>query len=69
MGLSLFSHLGECDIPAASEPIRKKRGIFQSDSLSLLWFCLALIPLSTLLEDSGLGFRLPRESISIAVIG
>ncbi|KAJ8736966.1 hypothetical protein PYW07_000237 [Mythimna separata] len=42
------------------EPIRIERGIFQDDSLSPLWFCLALNPLSTLLEGSGLGFRLKR---------
>ena len=43
-----------------SEPIRIERGIFQGDSLSPLWFCLALNPLSTLLEGSGLGYRLRR---------
>lgn len=42
------------------EPIRIERGIFQGDSLSPLWFCLALNPLSTLLEGSGLGYRLRR---------
>lgn len=41
--------------------IRIERGIFQGDSLSPLWFCLALNPLSTLLKDSGFGFRLRRE--------
>ncbi|XP_063821249.1 uncharacterized protein LOC135071388 [Ostrinia nubilalis] len=40
--------------------IRIERGIFQGDSLSPLWFCLALNPLSTLLKDSGLGYRLRR---------
>ena len=44
----------------SSEPIRIERGIFQCDSLSPLWFCLALNPLSTLLEGSGLGYRLKR---------
>ncbi|KAL3273358.1 hypothetical protein HHI36_014806 [Cryptolaemus montrouzieri] len=32
--------------------IRIKRGIFQGDSLSSLWFCLALNPLSCLLNNS-----------------
>ncbi|RVE41550.1 hypothetical protein evm_013800, partial [Chilo suppressalis] len=42
------------------ELIRIERGIFQGDSLSPLWFCLAMNPLSTLLEASGLGFCLRR---------
>ena len=40
--------------------IRIERGIFQGDSLSPLWFCLALNPLSTLLRDSKLGCQLLR---------
>ncbi|CAB3227168.1 unnamed protein product [Arctia plantaginis] len=43
------------------EYIMIKRGIFQGDSLSPLWFCLALNPLSTMLEGSGLGYRLQRD--------
>ncbi|CAB3261268.1 unnamed protein product [Arctia plantaginis] len=42
-------------------PIKIERGIFQGDSLSPLWFCLALNPLSTLLEGSGLGYRLQKD--------
>ncbi|CAB3247070.1 unnamed protein product [Arctia plantaginis] len=34
---------------------------FQDDSLSPLWFCLALNPLSTLLEGSRLGYRLQKD--------
>ncbi|CAB3260828.1 unnamed protein product [Arctia plantaginis] len=41
--------------------IKIERGIFQGDSLSPLWFCLALNPLSTLLEGSGLGYRLQKD--------
>ncbi|KAJ0182259.1 hypothetical protein K1T71_001628 [Dendrolimus kikuchii] len=40
--------------------INIERGIFQGDSLSPLWFCLALNPLSTLLESSKLGYRFRR---------
>ena len=47
-------------ISGNGEQIKIERGIFQGDSLSPLWFCLALNPLSTLLEDSGLGYRLRR---------
>lgn len=35
-----------------------KRGIFQGDSLSPFWFCLAMNPLSTLLDKNGTGFEL-----------
>jgi hypothetical protein len=34
------------------------RGIFQGDSLSPLWFCLALNPLSKLLNNTKMGFDL-----------
>ena len=34
-----------------------KRGIFQDDSLSPLLFCLALAPLSTLLNETGYGYK------------
>ncbi|RVE41606.1 hypothetical protein evm_013746 [Chilo suppressalis] len=43
------------------DPIKIERGIFQGDALSPFWFCLALNPLSTLLEGSGLGYRLRRN--------
>lgn len=38
-----------------------RRGIFQGDSLSSLWFCLALNPMSTLLNKSPTGFNI-RDS-------
>ncbi|KAJ0183997.1 hypothetical protein K1T71_000420 [Dendrolimus kikuchii] len=37
-------------VPLLEGEINIERGIFQGDSLSPLWFCLALNPLSTLLE-------------------
>lgn len=37
-----------------------KRGIFQGDSLSPLWFCLALNPLSEMLRQSSYGFGFDR---------
>ncbi|CAD7078767.1 unnamed protein product [Hermetia illucens] len=43
-------------------PIR--RGIFQGDSLSPLWFCLALNPLSHLLHESKYGFQLKHGILS-----
>jgi hypothetical protein len=39
-----------------SDPIRIQRGIYQGDSLSPLWFCLALNPLSYLLNSTNYGF-------------
>lgn len=41
-----------------TEPIRIERGIFQGDALSPLWFCLAINPLSKLLNDTKCGFKL-----------
>ena len=40
-----------------SRPINIKSGIFQGDSLSPLLFCLALAPLSTLLNRSNYGYE------------
>ncbi|KAL1446836.1 hypothetical protein WDU94_012201 [Cyamophila willieti] len=34
------------------------KGIFQGDGFSSLWFCLGLNPLSMLLEEANLGFRM-----------
>ncbi|KAL1448377.1 hypothetical protein WDU94_008928 [Cyamophila willieti] len=42
----------------SSTEIKIKRGIFQGDSLSPLWFCLALNPLSKLLLRTKLGYKL-----------
>ncbi|CAH2105270.1 unnamed protein product [Euphydryas editha] len=47
-----------------TEPIHIKRGIFQGDALSPLWFCLALNPLSDLINHSKLGFKLNNEQSS-----
>jgi hypothetical protein len=41
-----------------SEPIQIKRGIYQGDSLSPLWFCLAINPLTNLLNNTGYGFNI-----------
>jgi hypothetical protein len=39
-----------------SDPIRVQRLIYQGDTLSPLWFCLALNPLSHLLNRTNYGF-------------
>ena len=41
-----------------SDSIKIKRGIFQGDSLSPLLFCLALIPLSNELNNTGYGYKI-----------
>ncbi|XP_045535408.1 uncharacterized protein LOC106709986 [Papilio machaon] len=55
-----FSNPGQGNLSTSSSRIGIRRGIFQGDSLSPLWFCLALNPLSTLLKSSELGYRLRR---------
>lgn len=44
-----------------SRNIKINRGIFQGDSLSALWFCIALNPLSNSLNDSNYGYNLKNE--------
>ncbi|CAK1578465.1 unnamed protein product [Parnassius mnemosyne] len=56
---TILCHLGQ-RMTAAENHIRKRRGIFQGDCLSPIWFCLSLNPLSTLLEASGRGFQLRK---------
>lgn len=41
--------------------IQIKRGIFQGDSLSPLWFCLALNPLSFMLNSSKYGYVIQKD--------
>lgn len=41
-----------------TEVIKVRRGIFQGDSLSALWFCIALNPLSTILNETQKGFNI-----------
>lgn len=50
-----------------TEPINIKRGIFQGDSFSPMWFCLSLNPLSNMLKRSNYGYRIegqPRQNLS-----
>ncbi|KAJ0173906.1 hypothetical protein K1T71_010052 [Dendrolimus kikuchii] len=44
-----------------TDPIQIQRGIFQGDALSPLWFCLALNPLSQLLNVTSHGYPLCLE--------
>ena len=45
-------------------PINIKSDIFQGDSLSPLLFCMALAPLSPLLQDSGCGYEIRGQKIN-----
>ncbi|KAL0274582.1 UNVERIFIED_CONTAM: hypothetical protein PYX00_002681 [Menopon gallinae] len=47
-------------------PIR--RGIFQGDSLSPLWFCLALNPLSHILNSSEIGFSIRNRKENLYTV-
>lgn len=44
-----------------TEEINITTGIYQGDSLSALWFCLALNPLSNALNNSQIGFQLKHQ--------
>ena len=44
--------------------IKIKCGIFQGDSLSLLLFCLALMPPSNEVNNAGYGYNIYREKIN-----
>ncbi|CAH2094527.1 unnamed protein product [Euphydryas editha] len=57
---------GERLTTGADDRIRIRRGIFQGDCLSPLWFCLSLNPLSTLLERSGTGFQFRRGGTKVS---
>ncbi|CAK1581395.1 unnamed protein product [Parnassius mnemosyne] len=53
---------------AAENHMRIRRGIFQGDCLSPIWFCLSLNPLSTLLEGSRRGFQLRRRGTKVTYL-
>jgi hypothetical protein len=56
-------HLSLSTTSFTSEPIDIKRGIFQGDSWSPQWFCLAMNPLSNLLNRTGLGYKLNKTQL------
>lgn len=51
----------------SNETIRIRRGIFQGDALSPLWFCLAANPLSTMLNTCK-GFEIKHQGVKQAEI-
>lgn len=46
----------------STEVVNIHRGIFQGDSLSALWFCIALNPLSNTLNKTDIGFKIKHQS-------
>lgn len=54
--------INQASTTVATEPIHIKRGIFQGDALSPLWFCMALNPLSNLLDKTNTGFTLTSDN-------
>lgn len=56
--LHLFSHNNSI----ITSSISIQRGIIQGDSISPLWFCLGLNPLSRQLNSSGVGFKLKIDN-------
>ncbi|KAL0883753.1 hypothetical protein ABMA27_015858 [Loxostege sticticalis] len=51
-------HLRSSTNDISTREVYIKRGIYQGDSLSPLWFCLALNPLSNELNESRMGFNI-----------
>jgi hypothetical protein len=54
-------HLNNGQKSITTRPISIRRGIFQGDSISTLWFCLGLNPLSRMLNNTNLGYKLKNE--------
>ena len=48
----------------SSREIKINSGIFQEDSLSPLLFCIALAPLSSLLNESNYGYKISNANIT-----
>lgn len=46
--------------------INIQRGIFQGDSLSALWFCMAMNPLSTILNKENIGYQIGKHTQTIS---
>lgn len=51
-------HLSSNKGHAVTNQIKINRGIFQGDSLSALWFCMCLNPLSNTLNNTNYGFKI-----------
>lgn len=61
-------HLNQEDKSIVTQEIPIKRGIFQGDSLSALWFCLALNPLSNILKQTKHGYQIRSQKRTLHTI-
>lgn len=61
-------HLHYNNYTIQTDQIQIKRGIFQGDSLSPLWFCLSLNPLSFILNNSNFGFKIKHNTQNLHTI-
>ncbi|KAI5743538.1 hypothetical protein M8J77_019336 [Diaphorina citri] len=50
-----------------SQPIEIRNGIFQGDSFSALWFCIALNPLSNMLKRSKRGYNIKSTITEVTI--
>nr|CAH7762385.1 unnamed protein product [Callosobruchus chinensis] len=57
-------HLKTQDGLIQTEELRIRRGIFQGDTLSSLWFCLCLNPLSNTLNNTDHGFNIRHQKVN-----
>lgn len=55
---------GKGDVPVGD--IKIKRGIFQGDAFSPLWFCLAVKPLTSMLNRQEKGFKLEQPGAQVS---
>ena len=46
--------------------IKIKRGIYQGDALSALWFCIAINPLSNTLNNKKCGYKVPNSNQQVS---
>jgi hypothetical protein len=58
-------HLQADNINIQTDSIQINRGIFQGDSLSALWFCLCLNPLSRTLTTTNYGFEVKSQKTKL----
>lgn len=57
-------HLTTDQAQVETDKIKINTGIFQGDSLSALWFCLCINPLSNTLNSTTYGFKIKHQNIS-----